>query len=96
VRARSLWLAVRGACPGCREPGRRRGEEAVEFTSGVNISFWIGIDLSSQTGYDGEAFASYLLPKGGWLCGTGFYPGNSNQGLVYAGKYIHSPKAKRH
>jgi hypothetical protein len=78
------------------KPFQLSNSTAVEFTSGVNISFWIGIDLSSQTGYDGEAFASYLLPKGGWLCGTGFYPGNSNQGLVYAGKYIHSPKAKRH
>jgi hypothetical protein len=68
---------------------------AVEFTTGVNISFWAGIDLSSQTGYDGEATATYLLPKGGWICGTNFYAGNDNEGLIYAGKYVHSPKAKK-
>lgn len=68
---------------------------AEEFTSGVNISFWIGIDLSSETGYDGDAVASYLLPKGGWICGTNDYAGNNNEGLVYAGKYVHSPKAKK-
>jgi hypothetical protein len=68
---------------------------AYEFTAGVNISFWAGIDLSSQTGYDGNATASYLLPKGGYICGTTGYAGGNNEGLLYAGKYVHSPKLKR-
>jgi hypothetical protein len=37
---------------------------AYEFSDGVNISFWIGLDLSSQTGYDGQGTASYQLPQG--------------------------------
>jgi hypothetical protein len=69
---------------------------AYEFSDGVDISFWIGVDLSSQTGYDGEATASYLLPKGGYICGTTGTAGTDGAGLVYVGKYVHSPKAKRH
>jgi hypothetical protein len=68
---------------------------AYEFSGGVDISAWIGLDLSSQTGYDSNAVASYLLPKGGYLCGTTGYAGGNHEGLVYAGKYTHSPKVKR-
>jgi hypothetical protein len=61
--------------------------KAVTFSAGVDLSKFIGIKLSAQTGYDHDAEASYLLPKGGWLCGSDANPGNPSPGFIYAGKY---------
>jgi hypothetical protein len=60
---------------------------AVTFNAGVNIATWLGINLSSQTGYDSNASASYLLPKGGYLCGSTHWAGSNDEGLVFAGKF---------
>jgi hypothetical protein len=66
---------------------------AYTYNFGVDISFWIEFDLSSQTGYDKTAELEYTFPKGGWLCGTTGAPqGPAAGNLLYAGKYEHSPK----
>jgi hypothetical protein len=44
---------------------------------------------------DGDAVGSYLLPMGGYICGANWYPGNNDEGLIYAVLYEHFPKAKR-
>jgi len=69
------------------QPVTLDASKAVTFSGGVDLSKFIGISLSAQTGYDHDAQASYLLPKGGFLCGTDANPGNPSPGFVYAGKY---------
>jgi hypothetical protein len=53
----------------------------------VGISFVIGVDLASQTGYDNGAQSSYYLPKGGYLGGRTGAAGGPHEGFVFAGKF---------
>jgi hypothetical protein len=87
------WCEHYGATPP-NDPIALNDSTAYQFSAGVNISYWLGINLSSQTGYDSNAAATYELPKGGYLCGTTGYAGTNDEGLVYAGKYNHSPGAR--
>jgi hypothetical protein len=62
---------------------------ASTFTQGVNISDKIGIDLSSQTGYDKEASLAYVVGRTGrQICGLKGPPGGDSPapGLIVAGE----------
>ena len=40
-----------------------------------------------RAGYDITAAASYLMKKGGYLCGSTDWAGRNDEGLVFAGKF---------
>jgi hypothetical protein len=87
------WCRYYNASP---EAITKDTDNAYTFSAGVDISFWIDFDLSSQTGYDKNAELEYTFPHGGWLCGTtGYALGTAPNNLLYAGKYSHSPKKHR-
>lgn len=61
---------------------------AFTFTVGASVSDIIGIDLSSQTGYDHDAQLAYTVGSAGiMICGLNGLPGGSHPppGLIVAG-----------
>jgi hypothetical protein len=53
---------------------------AYTYETGVNITDIIGIDLSSQTGYDTQTTISFHVTRGThWLCGDTTYPADYPQ-----------------
>lgn len=48
--------------------------QAVEWSNGVRISAFIGVDLSSTTGFTTKAAQKWTFRSNGRLCGTNAYP----------------------
>ncbi|MFE2432657.1 hypothetical protein ACFXJ5_38845 [Streptomyces sp. NPDC059373] len=55
---------------------------AITWTDGLEISDYIGIDLSTETGYTKSAELTYHFNKKRRLCGTGDYPGGTPHRIV--------------
>ena len=66
-------------------------------SAGVSIAGLAGINLSSETDHTQSTEEDFTFPKGGPLCGTANYAGNSSAhgNTIYAGLYHHSP-GRRH
>jgi hypothetical protein len=59
----------------------RSSSSAYTFTAGLNVSA-VGVNLSSETGYDSSATVRYHFSASHHLCGTGGYPGGTPRRLV--------------
>lgn len=56
--------------------------QAVTWTNGADLSATIGIDLSTRTGYSGDAEVKFTFNRNRRLCGTGDYPGGTPYQLL--------------
>ena len=72
---------------------RHRHGLGTDFSAGVNILGAAGINLSSETDHSHSTEEDFTFPKGGPLCGTANYAGDTAPGgnTIYAGLYHHSP-----
>ena len=66
-------------------------------TAGVSIAAAAGINLSSQTDHSHSTEEDFTFPRGGKLCGTANYAGDTARGgnTIYAGLYHHSPPGRK-
>jgi len=55
---------------------------AFTFAGGVSITKAIGVNLSTQTGYDSNASLAYHFSKTHDVCGTNDYPGGTPRRIV--------------
>lgn len=60
----------------------KENSAAIQWTDGVEIRYYLGIDLSVQTGYSSSAKVTFNFVRNGKLCGTGDYPGGTPRQLV--------------
>jgi len=60
------------------------------FSVGVDITKFIGINLSAQTGYDTDLKDTYKFTKTDYLCGRTDFPNGTNPGPGYD---VAGPKA---
>jgi hypothetical protein len=64
---------------------RKTSTQAVTWTNGVDISWFIGFGLQSTTGYSATASVYYSFHGRGRLCGTGAYPAETPYQLAGKG-----------
>jgi hypothetical protein len=65
----------------------RTTSKASAFSTGVSIAQNIGINLSSQTGWDSQGSLSFTFPTRTFLCGKNDLPGGTEPGTIVAGLY---------
>jgi hypothetical protein len=63
----------------------RTTSRASAFSTGVGIASALGINLSSQTGWDSQGSLSFSFPTRAFLCGKNDDPGGRAPGVIVAG-----------